>query len=317
MSGGFCLLLVALGLGHVGGLSFAGLLQHSGPSPLRPRDAPLPPCIVARFSRNNAGGPRQDIERILDQGGALGEDELTVGMPSNGMAETARVVPVEEAFCGEAVFPLPSSEWESLRVFSPGSAVAGDSANPIYTKLLAQTRTAFHEGSAWKQFISVNRDQFNFRFMYLLTAQMLAAKNIGDETKAAELKTLREQIAREIMLFDVPLFKQIGLAEGRVGQVLGLYMQNKPPTAEEVVLAAGSTGMEVLAFWGVLAAAVAAWEAKLGTSVEDLARSKLKELNEVRFPTRPTSPHPLSSPLPPSLFAQASTPTTLLVLVPA
>lgn len=279
---GRCLLFVSLGLRHVGGFSRAGLPQQLSLSLLRPRDAPSSPFIVARVSRNKASGPRQEIESMLDEGGALGDAEQTAAPTREAIAGATTASPVDEVICGEAIFPLPNCEWESLRVFSPGSAVAGDSANPVYTKLLARSCMVLEEGSLWKDFVSVNRDQFNFRFMYLLTAQMLAAKNLGEETKAAELQELRIHIARECMLFDVPLFKQIGLAEGRLGQVLGLYMQNNPPSAEEVVLAAGGTGIEVLAFWGVLAAAIAAWEAKLGTSVDDLARNKLKELYHVR-----------------------------------
>lgn len=107
------MLLVALGLGHVGGLSWVGLLQQSGTTMLRPRGAPLPPCIIARVSRNKQSGPRQEIERMLDEGTGAGDGELTVGSATETAAPMATVV--EEAVCGEAVFPLPNSEWHRQR----------------------------------------------------------------------------------------------------------------------------------------------------------------------------------------------------------
>lgn len=168
---------------------------------------------------------------------------------------------------GEA-FALAAGAWEQ-RV---------DAAPPTFDAVLA----ALSKSDSHDEFVRTNRDLLDYRFLWRLTAEMLRAQNTGQSDRAASLKELRARTIRAAQAFDAPLFKQVAEAEGRLGQVLALYMQKKPPPPSETARAAGTAPIEVLAFWIVIVSAMAAWESKLAVpSVAGLAKGKLEELGEV------------------------------------
>lgn len=170
------------------------------------------------------------------------------------------------------IFPLPAGLWERRRI-----AAADASFEAV---LAAAGATADDEQLA--EFVQTNRDMLDYRWLYRLTGELLRAQNTGDEARSVELQELRARVIKLNQRYDAPLFKQIAEAEGRLGQVLGLYAANQVPPPSEVIKAAGQTSTQVFAFWVVVCAAVAAWEAKLSVpSVVAQAKAKLAELEEV------------------------------------
>jgi len=198
-------------------------------------------------------------------------EELTA---EQAAPEPPVVLEAAPAVCGEAVFPLPSEDWARLRV--RGKA-------PLYQAILSAARAVGDDEAEWKAFTSVNRDLLDYRFLYKLTAQLLSDTHLGDEKAAEEKRAIRLRIVRSTLNFDGPLFQEVGEAEGRLGQVLALYMAKKTPSAKDVVAAAGNTAPQIFCFWLVILAAIAAWESKLGVpTVTEMARAKIEELSEVR-----------------------------------
>ena len=62
-----------------------------------------------------------------------------------------------------------------------------------------------------------------------------------------------------------------------------MYLQGKTVEDADMIASAGTTPMQIFAFWFVTLAAISAWEAKLPIeSVADQAKSKLAELGAVR-----------------------------------
>jgi len=176
---------------------------------------------------------------------------------------------------GEDTFPLNEGAWEHRRVSTEGLS---------FDKVLEAVSGCVSDDAALEEFVQTNRDLLDYRWLYRLTASMLRAQNLGEDARATELRELRARVVKATQNFDAPLFRQVGEAEGRLGQMLGRYAAaNQPnPSAAEVVKAAGSTSAQAFAFWLVMVAAVAAWESKLSVpSVAGMAKGKLAELAEV------------------------------------
>ena len=206
------------------------------------------------------------------------------GGKGGGGSSAAAAVQVAEAAADAApavvtvaedvdIFPIPAGAWDRRR-----TAPTEDS----FDALLTAAAAAASDDADLDEFVQTNRDMLDYRWLYRLTGELLRAQNTGNEARSTELRELRDRIVKLSQRFDAPLFKQIAEAEGRLGQVLGLYAVKQAPPASEVVKAAGQTGTQVFAFWVVIVAAIAAWEAKLAVpSVVALAKSKLAELQEV------------------------------------
>lgn len=180
----------------------------------------------------------------------------------------------DQAIFPEEAFPIPEGAWQRWRV--PGSSAVE------FDAVLDAAFAAAAEDESLTEFVAANRDLLDYRWLYRLTGELLRDKNEGNEARSLELRGLRDRIVKLSQRFDAPLFKQIAEAEGRLGQVLGRYQMKKPPAASEIVKAAGESTIQIFAFWVVLCAAIAAWESKVAVpGVLDLAKAKLKELDEV------------------------------------
>ena len=223
--------------------------------------------------------------------------EEVVAAPAEAVAvepvavEQVAVEPVAAEVMGgwDSIFPVEQPQlWEAHRVTAKA---------PSYDQVF-QALSATPDESL-RDFVNVNRDLLDYRFMYQMTGNVLRKQNTGDAAGSAELRTLRDEVLRWAQRFDAALFQAIVAAEGRLGQLLAQYMTpGASPSAEEVVQAAGSKPLEVraspppptpppppaqvFAFWLVVRSAAAAWRLKLGMdSVAELAEQKLKELSEV------------------------------------
>jgi len=214
------------------------------------------------------------------KGKAAAADEV-VAAPAEAVAvEPVAAEPVAvEAVAAEAlggwdsIFPVEQPQlWEAHRVTARA---------PSYDQIFQALKATSDE--SLRDFVNVNRDLLDYRFMYQMTGNVLRKQNTGDAAGSAELRTLRDEVLRWAQRFDAALFQAIVAAEGRLGQLLAQYMTpGASPSAEEVVAAAGSKPLEVFAFWLVVRSAAAAWRLKLGMeSVAELAEQKLKELSEV------------------------------------
>ena len=190
----------------------------------------------------------------------------------------------------EAVFALASAELlSSLRVGSLASP-------PKYAAVYSALQAAVVEGEAKGSdqpiidFVQANRDLLDYRFLYRLTGEKILAENTNQADKAKTLNNARTLAVRYCQRFDTALFKQVAVAENALGGLLAQFMMNQGqgPSAKQVVDAArgsgpGSGPQATFAFWMVMVAAIAAWEAKLPVpTVTDQAKAKLKELDELR-----------------------------------
>jgi hypothetical protein len=89
--------------------------------------------------------------------------------------------------------------------------------------------------------LQANRDLLDYRFLYRLTSEFLRAENTDQPDQARALDAARVRAVKAAQRFDTPLYKQVGEAESRLGGLLALQMQGKPPTAKAVVQAAGAS----------------------------------------------------------------------------
>ena len=126
---------------------------------------------------------------------------------------------------------------------------------PSYDAVLKALLAVGESEEAMTAFVYANRDLLDYRFLYRLTSQKLRAINLGDSEKAQRLEIASTRAVKVAQRFDAPLFKQVGEAEARLGNLLASYMQGKPPKAQAVVALAGDSALATFAFWMVLIAA--------------------------------------------------------------
>ena len=179
------------------------------------------------------------------KGKAAAADEV-VAAPAEAVAvEPVAAEPVAvEAVAAEAlggwdsIFPVEQPQlWEAHR---------GTARAPSYDQIFQALKATSDE--SLRDFVNVNRDLLDYRFMYQMTGNVLRKQNTGDAAGSAELRTLRDEVLRWAQRFDAALFQAIVAAEGRLGQLLAQYMTpGASPSAEEVVAAAGSKPLEVRA----------------------------------------------------------------------
>jgi len=208
--------LLLLGLvATVRGLS-PGLLPRPVVSCLR-----APPAVA---------GVRRKVQREttvesgkLEEGktfGAEPEGPATVvgkvdGMAGPGQGNNGDPLPVDVF-----ALPAPTSSLASLRV--PASLKPANSYVDIFTDVANAASVAAEDDAVFTVFVSANRDLLDYRFQYKLTAQGLAAGNLGDAEGAAQRNKLRDAIVKGCLRFDAVLFAEIGLAEQRLGKLLGV-----------------------------------------------------------------------------------------------
>jgi len=176
---------------------------------------------------------------------------------------------------GDGIFPLAGGAWARRRLSEDQLSFGG---------VLTAVSSCSDDDDALAEFVQTNRDMLDYRWLYRLTGELLRAQNTGETAREAQLRDLRARVVKLTQAFDAPLFKQIGEAEGRLGQLLGRFAaKNVPnPTEAETATAAGSTAPQVFAFWMVILAAIAAWESKLSIpSASAMAKAKLEELATV------------------------------------
>jgi hypothetical protein len=139
----------------------------------------------------------------------------------------------------DAIFPVEQPQlWEAHRVTTKA---------PTYDQVF-QALSATPDESL-RDFVNVNRDLLDYRFMYQMTGNVLRKQNTGDAAGSAELRARRDEVLRWLQRFDAELFQAIVAAEGRLGQLLAQYMTpGSSPSAEDVVQAAGSKPLEARAF---------------------------------------------------------------------
>ena len=172
--------------------------------------------------------------------------EEVVAAPAEAVAvepvavDQVAVEPVAAEVMGgwDSIFPVEQPQlWEAHRVTAKA---------PSYDQVF-QALSATPDESL-RDFVNVNRDLLDYRFMYQMTGNVLRKQNTGDAAGSAELRTLRDEVLRWAQRFDAALFQAIVAAEGRLGQLLAQYMTpGASPSAEEVVQAAGSKPLEVRA----------------------------------------------------------------------
>jgi hypothetical protein len=245
----------------------------------RPAASRALPCLMAIKKKKEVAAKGKTKRKGSDDRGAddavsQGDDE-TVGGTMTAVGSTVMTV---LAGC-EPVFQLASRE------VLANQRVGSLAASPTYESVLAALLAAAGgtEGDALEMFVQANRDLLDYRFFYRLTADMLRADNTGDTRRAATLRDARARAVKSAQLFDTPLFKEVGAAEGRLGGVLAQYVQGRPPAPSAVLEASGDTPMAAFAFWFVTIAAMSAWKAKLNVAaVADQAQNKLRELAAVR-----------------------------------
>jgi hypothetical protein len=103
-----------------------------------------------------------------------------------------------------------------------------------------------------------NRDFVTQRMLYRFTSAILQAEAEGAEQEAQNMRALRAEVVDVCWHADRPLRDELFRAEARLVQVLQAPAESN--TLGEVEARAGSTSMEVNAFWLVVYGAVAAWE---------------------------------------------------------
>lgn len=260
-----CFLAVATGLSP-------GLLPRHNVACLR-----APPAL-AGVRRKVKRDAQVETSRLKEDMG-FGADLEAVAVPA-ALPATARpgVEPID-------VFALPAEAASLIALRLPTSlAQPGPSSYvDLFSSLRAAMSSAMGDDAALTVFVAANRDLLEYRFQYKLSAQVLAAQNLGDVRNATDSCALRDAVVKACLRFDAPLFPEIGQAEQRLGQMLGEMQAGATPDAAEMVAAAGGAPQQRLAFWAVTSAAIAAWESKIDLpSVTDLAKYRLGELGRVR-----------------------------------
>ncbi len=303
-------LLSAAAVQGVGGLSDAAhRIVTSHLAPLRPaQPAPRAPVVLARLSRKarRQAETTQGAPRTAGGGFAPAPpepSETEVGATATAAAAAPPVT--DDASEPADLFPVPGGDaaWKQHRVDAPAptyDALFG-AATDLTSQLNADGEPDPAWREAWRQFVWVNRDQLEFRFLYKLTAQSLAAANLGDERRADVLRALRVLLVQEGQRFDAGLFKDVGQAEGRLGTVLAVFVNGGTPSTAQIEAAAAGSGSakDVFTFWLVVVSALVAWEAKLGVaSIEKIARTKIAELSQAPSPLQPKRRTPLRTPPP-------------------
>mgnify|MGYP002841673076 CR=1 FL=1 len=146
-------------------------------------------------------------------------------------------MPLPDAW--EPIFPAEQSQWATHRVV--GKSASGPSIDQVIERL----RGVGGDEQALGEFCRVNRDLLDYRFLYRMTADKLRAENTGQTEACATLQSARVRVVKACQAFDTPLFKEVAAAEGRLGGLLALYMQGRPPAAADVVGAAGDSPSRV------------------------------------------------------------------------
>jgi len=231
----------------------------------RRASAPCPSAHVLMLAKKKKGGKK----RAEPAAAAVATAEPAPEIEAEPAAQ-----PPAAITGGEDIFPLADGAWARRRVSADQLSFGG----------VLSAVSGCSDDDALAEFVQTNRDLLDYRWLYRLTGELLRAQNTGETAREAELRELRARIIRQTQAFDAPLFKQIGEAEGRLGQLLGRYVtKNVPdPTSDDVVAASGSSAMQVFAFWMVILAAIAAWESKLAIpSASAMAKAKLEELSTV------------------------------------
>jgi hypothetical protein len=265
------LLLVLVYLSTAAGLS-PGLLPRSFPASLR-----APPVVA---------GVRRKIKRRTEVETSKGfdprpQETAAVDAPRPPITAPASEQRVEvEAI---DVFALPDDAASLLELRVPASLARPDGYVELFSSVADAASSALGDEAALTAFVAANRDLLDYRFQYRLTAQGIAATNLGDETGAAQRNKLRDAIVKACLRFDGVFYREVGLAEQRLGQLLGAIQSGDKPGPEAMVAAAGGAPQQRLGFWFVTSAAISAWESKLEVpSVAGQARQKLVELGSVR-----------------------------------
>ena len=200
-----------------------------------PRAAPAcsrSPAAVRMLAKKSKGKKAAKKEVVAAPAAAVAEEPVAV--------EPVAVEPVAADAPGglDAIFPVEQPQlWEAHRVTTKA---------PTYDQVF-QALSATPDESL-RDFVNVNRDLLDYRFMYQMTGNVLRKQNTGDAAGSAELRTRRDEVLRWLQRFDAELFQAIVAAEGRLGQLLAQYMTpGSSPSAEDVVQAAGSKPLEARA----------------------------------------------------------------------
>ena len=111
---------------------------------------------------------------------------------------------VAEALGGwDSIFPVEQPQlWEAHRVTARA---------PSYDQIFQALKATSDE--SLRDFVNVNRDLLDYRFMYQMTGNVLRKQNTGDAAGSAELRTLRDEVLRWAQRFDAALFQAIVAAE--------------------------------------------------------------------------------------------------------
>mmetsp|Transcript_123199 Transcript_123199/g.223936 ORF Transcript_123199/g.223936 Transcript_123199/m.223936 type:complete len:608 (-) Transcript_123199:180-2003(-) len=181
----------------------------------------------------------------------------------------------------EKIFALQSPEvFNRLRVGTLDSP-------PDYDELLSKLLEISEE--ELEEFMQVNRDLYDYRFLHRLMSMRIQAKNTKDIEREQKMYGALQRALSEGWKFDLPLKNQVSTAEARLGGLLARVMQKEEPTANEVIDAAGDGPLAVFAFWFVLQAAIAAWDEKLTIArrADDqngrgMAKQRLEELGQLQ-----------------------------------
>ena len=190
--------------------------------------------------------------------------------------QQADVAPVD-------VFALPAATSSLMELRVPASLQSPSGYVELFSSVADAAAATMSDDAAMTAFVAANRDLLDYRFQYKLTAQGLAASNLGDEAGAAERTALRDAVVKACLRFDAALFREVGLAEQRLGQLLGVMLSEEQLETSQIVAAAGSAPQQQLAFWLVTSAAIGAWESKLEVpSIAAQAQQKLVDLGVVR-----------------------------------
>mmetsp|Transcript_5172 Transcript_5172/g.8692 ORF Transcript_5172/g.8692 Transcript_5172/m.8692 type:complete len:395 (+) Transcript_5172:33-1217(+) len=250
----------------IGGSPVGGFTECAKCSVLRYRTIGVPIRVVAKLSRKakQRADKARDIEVISTDPEKIGEVTVVTKTPDPPVAA-----------CGEPIFPFLSADFNLLRVRSRA---------PIYdTMLSAVLAVNPDDESAWEDMVVVNRDSLDYRFLYKLTAQILAARNLGNEERVEQLRAIRLRVVKSTQQFDAPLYREIGQAEGRLGQVLAQFLTTKKPTSATVVQMAGSSARQIFCFWLVICSAISAWEKRrLLDPTNSIPADKIIELTQIR-----------------------------------
>lgn len=258
-----------------------GLLPRSVPADLR-----APPAIA---------GVRRKIKRRAEVETSKGFDprpkewaEASAPPPPNAAPGNGQRV---EEVTHIDVLALPDEASSLMELRVPASLASPSGYIEIFSSVADEASSALGDDAAFTALVAANRDLLDYRFQYRLTAQGIAATNLGDEVVAAERNKLRDAVVKACLRFDAVFYREVGLAEQRLGQLLGAILNGDKPGPEVMVAAAGAAPQQQLGFWFVTSAAISAWESKLEVpSVASQAKQKLVELGAVRDALEADSP---------------------------